>query len=69
MAYGYQRPRQALGVGFNQVEAGGPLASMDPEGRSTGELSLCQLIPSKPPLGRPVRHMFRSIVSPLMERN
>lgn len=68
MAYGYQRPRQALGVVFNQVEAGGPLASIDPEGRSIGELSLCQFIPLKP-LDGPVRHMFRSIVSLLMERN
>lgn len=49
MAYGYQRPRQALGVGFNQVEAGGPLASIDPEGRSIGELSLCQFTLLKPP--------------------
>lgn len=49
MAYGYQRPQQALGVVFNQVEAGGPPASIDPEGRSIGELSLSQFTPSKPP--------------------
>lgn len=40
---------QALCMVFNQVEAGGPLDCIDPEGWSIGELSLCNFTPLKPP--------------------
>lgn len=40
---------QALCMVFNQVEAGGPLDCIDPEGWSIGELSLCNFSPLKLP--------------------
>lgn len=40
---------QALCMVFNQVEAGGPLDCIDPEGWSIGVLSLCNFTPLKLP--------------------
>lgn len=64
---------QALRVVFNQVEAGGPLDCIDPEGRSIGGSACATSLALNRLLLRcsywPIHHMFRSIVSPLMENN
>ena len=64
---------QALRVVFNQVEAGGPLDCIDPEGRSIGGSACATSLALNRLLLRcsywPIHHMFRSIVSLLMENN